>query len=53
MYIDIGAISSAEVKNSHQSGDPVIPICPFTVLVLEKLIWPRHSTIGRMCLFIE
>ena len=33
MYIDIGATSSAEVKKlGIRPGDPMIPVCPFTVL---------------------
>lgn len=33
MYIDVGATSSAEVNQlGIHPGDPVIPICPFTVL---------------------
>jgi len=33
MYIDVGATSSAEVKEiGVHPGDPIIPICPFTVL---------------------
>jgi endoglucanase len=33
MYIDIGATSEEEVKEaSIRPGDPIIPICPFTVL---------------------
>jgi endoglucanase len=37
MYIDIGAISAAEVNElGIRPGDPVIPICPFTVLGTGK-----------------
>lgn len=37
MYIDVGATSSAEVKELGVSpGDPAIPICPFTVLGTGK-----------------
>jgi putative aminopeptidase FrvX len=37
MYIDIGATSSAEVKRCGvRLGDPIIPICPFTVLAPGK-----------------
>lgn len=37
MYIDIGATSSAEVKKlGIRPGDPIIPICPFTVLSSGK-----------------
>jgi putative aminopeptidase FrvX len=33
MYVDIGATSADEVKASGvRLGDPIIPICPFTVL---------------------
>ncbi len=34
MYIDVGATSGDEVKDEMgvQMGDPVIPICPFTVM---------------------
>jgi endoglucanase len=37
MYIDIGATSSDEVKRCGvRLGDPIIPICPFTVLAPGK-----------------
>jgi len=37
MYVDIGATSSDEVKAlSVRVGDPIIPICPFTVLGTGK-----------------
>jgi putative aminopeptidase FrvX len=37
MYIDIGATSAAEVKDCGvRLGDPVIPICPFTVMAPGK-----------------
>lgn len=34
MYIDVGATSEEELKNEMdiQIGDPIIPICPFTVM---------------------
>ena len=34
MYIDVGATSADEVKDEMgvQIGDPIIPICPFTVM---------------------
>ena len=37
MYIDIGATSAEEVKSlGIRPGDPVIPVCPFTVLGTGK-----------------
>lgn len=37
MYIDIGATSAEEVhKSGVRIGDPVIPICPFTLLAPGK-----------------
>ncbi len=37
MYIDIGATSADEVKEAGvRPGDPIIPICPFTVLAPDK-----------------
>lgn len=37
MYIDIGATSAEEVKKAGvRPGDPIIPICPFTVLAPDK-----------------
>jgi putative aminopeptidase FrvX len=37
MYIDIGATSADEVKAAGvRLGDPVIPVCPFTVLSTGK-----------------
>jgi len=37
MYIDIGATSADEVKDTGvRLGDPVIPICPFTALSTGK-----------------
>jgi len=37
MYIDIGATSAAEVKACGvRMGDPVIPICPFTIMAPGK-----------------
>ena len=55
MYIDIGAISSAEVKELGISpGDPVIPICPFTVLGTGKTYLAKAFDDRVGCaLFIE
>jgi putative aminopeptidase FrvX len=37
MYVDVGATSSAEVKGlGIRPGDPIIPVCPFTVLNTGK-----------------
>jgi putative aminopeptidase FrvX len=37
MYVDIGATSSGEVKTvGVRVGDPIVPICPFTVLGTGK-----------------
>jgi endoglucanase len=37
MYVDIGATSSDEVKTvGVRVGDPIVPICPFTVLGTGK-----------------
>ena len=37
MYIDVGATSSDEVKALDiRPGDPIVPICPFTVLGTGK-----------------
>lgn len=37
MYIDVGATSVDEVKELDiRSGDPIVPICPFTVLGTGK-----------------
>jgi len=37
MYIDVGATSSDEVKELEvRPGDPIVPICPFTVLGTGK-----------------
>lgn len=37
MYVDIGAVSAEEVKNiGIRPGDPIIPVCPFTVLSTGK-----------------
>ena len=39
MYIDVGATSAEEVKSlGIRPGDPVIPVCPFTVLGTGKTI---------------
>ncbi len=37
MYVDVGATSSDEVKSlGVRVGDPIIPVCPFTVLGTGK-----------------
>jgi putative aminopeptidase FrvX len=37
MYVDVGATSAAEVKKlGVRPGDPIIPVCPFTVLGTGK-----------------
>lgn len=37
MYVDIGAVSAEEVKGlGIRPGDPIIPVCPFTVLNTGK-----------------
>ncbi len=37
MYVDIGAVSAEEVKSlGIRPGDPIIPVCPFTVLSTGK-----------------
>jgi endoglucanase len=37
MYVDVGATSLAEVKELGISpGDPIVPICPFTVLEIGR-----------------
>jgi putative aminopeptidase FrvX len=37
MYVDVGATSSDEVKGlGIRPGDPIIPVCPFTVLNTGK-----------------
>ena len=39
MYIDVGATSADEVKSlGIRPGDPVIPVCPFTVMGTGKTI---------------
>ncbi len=39
MFIDIGVTSKEEAKAAGiRPGDPVIPICPFTVMVNEKML---------------
>src|SRR5215216_371556 len=42
MYIDIGASSRAEAESfGIRPGDPVVPICPFTVMKNEKLLMAK------------
>jgi len=55
MYIDVGATSSAEVKELGVSpGDPIIPICPFTVLGTGKTYLAKAFDDRVGCaLFIE
>ncbi|HXX33904.1 MAG TPA: peptidase M28, partial [Thermodesulfobacteriota bacterium] len=55
MYVDVGAISSAEVKELGISpGDPIIPICPFTVLGTGKTYLAKALDDRAGCaLFIE
>jgi putative aminopeptidase FrvX len=55
MYVDVGAISSAEVKELGISpGDPIIPICPFTVLGTGKTYLAKAFDDRVGCaLFIE
>lgn len=37
MYIDVGATSADEIKELHiRPGDPIVPICPFTILGTGK-----------------
>ncbi len=55
MYIDVGATSSAEIKElGINPGDPVIPICPFTVLGTGKTYLAKAFDDRVGCaLFIE
>jgi endoglucanase len=42
MFIDIGATSEKEAKElGVRPGDPVIPICPFTVMANEKMLMAK------------
>jgi endoglucanase len=42
MFIDVGASSRAEaVSFGIRPGDPVVPICPFTVMKNEKLLMAK------------
>jgi len=55
MYIDIGATSAEEVKACGvRPGDPIIPICPFTVLSPGKTYMAKAWDDRLGCaLFIE
>ena len=55
MYIDVGATSSAEVKElGIRPGDPIIPVCPFTVLGTGKTYLAKAFDDRAGCaLFIE
>jgi endoglucanase len=55
MYIDVGATSMAEVKElGICPGDPIIPICPFTVLGTGKAYLAKAFDDRVGCaLFIE
>ena len=55
MYIDVGATSTAEVKElGICPGDPIIPICPFTVLGTGKAYLAKAFDDRVGCaLFIE
>jgi putative aminopeptidase FrvX len=55
MYIDIGASSADEVKKCGvRLGDPIIPICPFTVLGTGKTYMSKAWDDRLGCaLFIE
>ncbi len=38
MYIDIGAVSEEQAKElGIRPGDPIVPICPFTVMANEQM----------------
>lgn len=42
MYIDVGAGSRAEAESyGIRPGDPVVPVCPFTVMKNEKLLMAK------------
>src|SRR6266508_3888946 len=42
MFIDVGAGSRAEAESfGIRPGDPVVPICPFTVMKNEKLLMAK------------
>jgi putative aminopeptidase FrvX len=55
MYIDVGATSSAEIKElGIRPGDPIVPICPFTVLGTGKAYLAKAFDDRAGCaLFIE
>lgn len=55
MYIDVGATSAAEVKAlGIRPGDPVIPVCPFTVMGTGKTYMGKAFDDRIGCaLFIE
>jgi putative aminopeptidase FrvX len=55
MYIDVGATSSAEIKKlGIRPGDPIVPICPFTVLGTGKAYLAKAFDDRAGCaLFIE
>ena len=55
MYIDVGATSAAEVKDLEvRPGDPIIPVCPFTVLGAGKTYLGKAFDDRAGCaLFIE
>ena len=39
MFIDIGVMSKQEAIDAGvRPGDPIIPICPFTVMANEKML---------------
>jgi len=42
MFIDVGAGSRAEVEEfGIRPGDPVVPVCPFTIMKNEKLLMAK------------
>ena len=55
MYIDVGATSSDEVKALDiRPGDPIVPICPFTVLGTGKTYMAKAFDDRAGCaLFID
>lgn len=55
MYIDVGATSADEMKELDvRPGDPIVPICPFTVLGLGKTYLGKAFDDRAGCaLFIE